>query len=109
MPILKLNDLIVVTIAFVALNALMWFLGKYSIWDFLFYTSVIAYCDFVVAIYVQFRFATAEKMGKMVESVEDLIKKLSKKKGKKRLAKALKKAIEEDKVTKIEQQGASNA
>jgi uncharacterized membrane protein YuzA (DUF378 family) len=95
------RDLVIVSAIVFGLNLTMAILGKISIWDFLMYTSIIGYCDFVVALYVQFRFETTKKMVKMVDSVEDLIKKLAKKKGKKRLAKALKKEIEEAKVAQI--------
>jgi len=88
------KDLLIVSGLVFSLNVAMVIGHKISLWDFLMYTSIIGYCDFVVALYVQYRFETTKKMVKMVSSVEDLIKKLSRKKGKKRLAKAIKKEIQ---------------
>jgi len=95
------KDLALASTMFMVINIGMILMGKTTWYDFIFYTTIIAFCDFVVAIYVQIRFETVETMGKMADSVEDLLKKLSKKKGKKRLAKALKKEIEKAKVDKI--------
>jgi len=91
------RDLIVVSIILFVMNITLAYFGKISIWDFIMYTSVIAYCDFLVAIYVQYRFGTAEVMGKMVDDVGDLLKKLSRKKGKKKRAKQALALIEEAK------------
>jgi uncharacterized membrane protein len=93
----KWRDLIIGTATLVAINAVLIAIGKATIADFLFYLSIIAYCDFIVAIYVQHRFETAKTMGKMVDSVEDLLKKMSRKKGKKRQAKRALAIIEEAK------------
>jgi len=94
---IKWNDLIIVSSVVFGINLLMILIGKTSWYDFLFYLSIIAYCDFIVALYVQYRFETAKVMGKMVDSVEDLLKKMSKKKGKKRKAKQALALIEEAK------------
>jgi|GEM_PF-5941413 len=91
------RDLGIVSVLLFTLNLILAYFGKISIYDFIMYLTVIAYCDFVVAIYVQYRFGTAEVMGKMVDDVGDLLKKLSKKKGKKKRAKQALALIEEAK------------